>query len=205
MTIATYISFFVLVFTVVYSPGPMTMFMMAHGMKMQYSKIWPVLIGANNAYLISILIFTVGLTQILQQYVMVFKWIQIAGITYLLYRAYILWNKEAFCSTATVIHEIPTSSSLYIKGALIALSNPKAIVLFSLVFPQFISESENYLLQIAVFGMTFLVLQFSSGCIYAYLGQSVKKLIEQSSSRNLINKISAVVFVIVAYILLRKL
>src|SRR3990167_5829714 len=205
MTISNYLSFFILVFTMVYSPGPMTMFMMANGMKMQYRNIWPILIGANNAYLISIIVFTVGLTQLLQHNLLLLKVVQIGGIIYLLYLAYGQWNKKMMLGYTPAPLEVSKSSSLYTKGALIAFSNPKTIILFGIIFPQFIVEGENRLLQIAIFGITFLVLQFSSGCVYAYFGRRIKDLVEKPFYQQLINKISAFILVIVAAFLLVKL
>ena len=205
MTLSSYLSFFILVFSMVYSPGPMTMFMMANGMKMQYRNIWPILIGANNAYLISIIVFTVGLTQLLQHNLLLLKVVQIGGIIYLLYLAYGQWNKKMMLGYTPVPLEVSKSSSLYTKGALIAFSNPKTIILFGIIFPQFIVEGENRLLQIAIFGITFLVLQFSSGCVYAYFGRRIKDLVEKPFYQQLINKISAFILVIVAAFLLVKL
>lgn len=189
----------------VFSPGPMTMFMMANGMKMQYKNIWPILLGANNAYLISIIVFTVGLTQILQQNVMIWKIVQIAGIAYLLYLAYVQWNKKS------VIEHDPSKSlvaskrsSLYGKGALIAFSNPKTIVLFGVIFPQFIVQDNNRLAQITIFGLTYLILQLSSGLVYAYFGRRIKNLVEKPHYQDLIHKISAGVLLVVAGFLLMK-
>jgi len=206
MTISNYFSFFILVFTMVYSPGPMTMFMMANGMKMQYKNIWPILIGANNAYLISIIVFTVGLTQILQQNILIWKTVQIAGIIYLVYLAYVQWNKKNIVdSLSSNSLNISNSSSLYGKGALIALSNPKTIVLFGVIFPQFIVEGEHRLLQIIIYGLTFLILQFSSGWVYAYFGRRIKILVTKPSYQSLIHKMSAIVLILVAGFLLVRL
>ncbi|MEO8400317.1 MAG: LysE family translocator [Gammaproteobacteria bacterium] len=205
MTFPNYLSFFILVLAIVYSPGSMTMFMMANGMKMQYRNVWPILIGANNAYLISIVIFTFGLTELLQHHKLILKAIQVSGIIYLLYLAYAQWNKKAIAGQCPAALEVAKDSSLYAKGALVAFSNPKTIVLFSVIFPQFIVEGEYRLLQIAILGITFLFLQFSSGWVYAFFGRRIKYLVEKPFYLNLINKISATVLVVVAGFLLVKL
>ena len=182
----------------------MTMFMMANGMKMQYRNIWPILIGANNAYLIYIIVFTLGFSQVLQQNIVVLKTVQIIGIIYLLYLAYLQLNKKIVHGLTSTVVEISKNSSLYTKGALIAFSNPKTIILFGLIFPRFIAEGEHRGLQIVLLGLTFLVLQFSSGCIYAYFGQRIKSLVESPFYQHLVNKISALVLVYVAGFLLVK-
>lgn len=202
ISLSSYLSFLILVFTIVFSPGPMTMFMMSNGMKMQYHKIWPVLIGANNAYLISIFIFTIGLTEVLQKNIFILKTVQIVGLIYLLYLAYTQWNKKNIHDQAHTSLKTSKSSSLYSRGALIAFSNPKTIILFGLIFPQFIVSGKNQILQITILGATFLTLQLASGCIYAYFGRRIKMLVEKPNYQYLINKISATVLVIVAGFLL---
>ena len=206
MTLSNYLSFFILVFTIVYSPAPMTMFLMANGMKTPSRHIWPILMGANNAYLLSIFIFTIGLTQLLQQNIYVMKTVQVGGILYLLYLAYTQWNKTIVPGTTPAALVIPeNTTSLYAKGALIALSICKTILLFGVVFPQFISDGEQRALQIAVFGTTFLVLQFTSGWVYVYFGRRIKTLVEKPHCQQLMNKNPAVVLFVIALFLLIRL
>lgn len=205
MSLSNYFSFFILVFMIVFSPGPMTMFLMANGMKAQERSVWPILIGANNAYLLSIIVFTIGFTQLLQQNIYILKTVQLIGIIYLFYLAYLQWNKKIIPGTAPEPLTMPEkSSSLYSKGALIALSNPKTILLFGVVFPQFINDNEHRLLQIGIFGATFLCLQLSSGWVYAYFGKRIKNLVEKPRSQQLMNKIPAAVLALIAIFLLIK-
>jgi threonine/homoserine/homoserine lactone efflux protein len=177
--------------------------MMANGMKMQYKNIWPILLGANNAYLFSIIIFTVGLTQLLQQNTIIWKSVQIAGIIYLLYLAYMQWNKNSIAGALEISKSNP--SSLYGKGALIALSNPKTIILFGVIFPQFITDDSHRFLQIGIYGLTFLILQFSSGWTYAYFGKKILNVVENPFYQRLIHKISAIVLITIAGFLISRL
>ena len=62
-----------------------------------------------------------------------------------------------------------------------------------------------HLLQVFILGITFLVLQFSSGCVYAYFGKRIKNLVEKPGHQNVINKISALVLIFVAGFLLVRL
>lgn len=206
MNIYTYLSFLVLVITIVYSPGPMTLFLMSNGMQRKFKEAWPILLGANHAYLISIIIFAAGLSGLLQKNIWILKLVQIIGIIYLLYLSYVQWKKAPFNNSQQVSLEVnKNNNSLYLKGAFIALSNPKAILLFSVVFPEFISGAGNRLLQIIILGMTFLILQFSSGCVYLFFGHRMNNAIEKPKYQIMINKVSSLVLVIVAGFLLYKL
>lgn len=205
MALGDYIAYFILVTTVVYSPGPMTLFLMAKGMGSQFRQVWPVLIGASNAYLLSIVVFALGLATLLQQNKVILKSFQIAGIIYLIYLAFMQFNKKPLTKDNEIKISNPKTSGLYAKGALIALSNPKAILLFSIVFPEFTAEGSSYSLQIIFLGVTFLILQFSSGLFYAYFGSRVKDALVKPSNQTRMNRVSAAVLLMVAGLLIYKL
>lgn len=206
MTIYNFLSFLAVIIPIVYSPGPMTMFLMANGMQNKFTETWPVLFGANNAYLLSIIIFSMGLDSILRQNVWILNSVQIIGIMYLLYLAYVQWGKKSVINSNQNSFEVLTSkSSLYYKGAFVALTNPKAILLFSLVLPQFANEEGNFYLQICVLGMTFLILQFSSGCIYLFFGRWMSLFIEKPHHQALINRVSSLILILISGFLLYRL
>jgi threonine/homoserine/homoserine lactone efflux protein len=60
-------------------------------------------------------------------------------------------------------------------------------------------------LQIFILGITFLVLQFSSGCFYAFLGGRIKRIIDKPGYQQLINRLSALVLLAVTAFLIAKL
>lgn len=205
MDTGDYIAYLFLVTTVVYSPGPMTLFLMAKGMGSHFRQIWPVLIGASNAYLLSIIVFSLGLASLLQENKVILKTVQIAGIIYLIYLAYTQFKKKPLAKTSEIKIKNPSTLGLYAKGALVALSNPKAILLFSIVFPEFTTEESSYNYQIIILGVTFLILQFSSGLFYAYFGSRIKNVLVKPSNQNIMNRISAAVLLLVAALLIYKL
>jgi homoserine/homoserine lactone efflux protein len=84
------------------------------------------------------------------------------------------------------------------------LSNPKAIILFSAVFPQFAAIGQgSAAADIAILGLTFLLLQFASGCLYCYFGQRIKHVLENRKRRVLLQRATAVLLLGVALMLAR--
>lgn len=206
MSLSSYASYFLLVLALVYSPGPMTLFLMANGMRAGIRQLYPILLGANHAYLLAIIIFSLGLAELLQQHMIAFKTMQLLGIVYLLYLSLTQWRKKDLSGAGEEMKQIEYKKmSLYARGALVALSNPKAILIFTIVFPQFATRGDDYYWQIGILGITFLVLQFSSGCFYALLGSKIKNVIQRPNCQLLINKISALVLLIVAIFLMVKM
>jgi threonine/homoserine/homoserine lactone efflux protein len=94
--------------------------------------------------------------------------------------------------------------SLFGKGLLTGFSNPKAIIMFSAVFPQFAGAGEhNSMTDIAILGLTFLLLQFASGCLYGYFGQRIKPVLENPRRRVWLQRITALLLLGVAGMLAR--
>lgn len=58
-------------------------------------------------------------------------------------------------------------------------------------------------MDIAILGLTFLLLQFASGCLYCYFGQRIKHVLENPQRRVLLQRATAVLLLGVAFMLAR--
>jgi len=85
MELSTYLTFLLFVFFVAFTPGVMTLFMLANGINYGFRQLGTILLGANNAYLLAIIVFSLGLDALLQQNVWVLRIVQMGGIAYLFY------------------------------------------------------------------------------------------------------------------------
>jgi threonine/homoserine/homoserine lactone efflux protein len=125
----------------------------------------------------------------------IFKW---AGITYLLYLAYDIYN-----SRPKDIHSDNISSKTFLSffkdGFLVAGTSPKAWMFFPLIFPQFIDFNSNYIVQFLILITTYVVLDFLSLIAYAVLAR--KLIIWIKANPKFINTISACVLILIAIII----
>ena len=72
------------------------------------------------------------------------------------------------------------------------------------VFPQFAGAGgHNSSVDIAILGLTYLLLQFASGCLYCYFGQRIKHVLENPQRRVLLQRATAVLLLGVAFMLAR--
>ncbi|XVO85234.1 LysE family translocator [Pseudomonas palleroniana] len=202
LTLSSFLYFLVFCATMTFSPGPMTLLLLSLGLRDGLRRSIPAQVGASVAYLISILIFAVGFSQLIKGNVVITQTLQVVGVAYLLYLAYKQWT-----STGGIIAQggAPESSrSLFGKGLLTGFSNPKTLILFSAVFPQFAGAGEHSsMADIAILGLTFLLLQFASGCLYGYFGQRIKGVLENPRHRVLLQRCTALMLVGVAWMLAR--
>ena len=202
LTLASFLYFLMFCATMTFSPGPMTLLLLSLGLKDGLRSSIPAQVGASVSYLISILIFAVGFSELIKGNLAITQTIQFVGVAYILYLAYKQWT-----SSGVSINNAGTvegARSLFGKGLLTGFSNPKTIIMFSAVFPQFAGAGEHSsAADIAILGLTFLLLQFASGCLYCYFGQRIKYVLENPKRRVLLQRITAVLLLGVALMLAR--
>jgi len=203
LTLSSFLYFLLLCTTLAFSPGPMTLLLLSLGLKDGLRRSLPAQFGASVSYLVSILIFAVGFSELIKDYPLITRIIQVVGVAYILYLAYKQWTSSGV--TITTLDATPENArSLFGKGLLTGLSNPKAIILFSAVFPQFAAIGQgSAAADIAILGLTFLLLQFASGCLYCYFGQRIKHVLENPKRRVLLQRATAVLLLGVALMLAR--
>ncbi|WP_439856051.1 LysE family translocator [Pseudomonas yamanorum] len=203
LTLSSFLYFLLLCTTLAFSPGPMILLLLSLGLKDGLRRSLPAQFGASVSYLISILIFAVGFSELIKDYPLITRIIQVVGVAYILYLAYKQWTSSGV--TIKITDATPENArSLFGKGLLTGLSNPKAIILFSAVFPQFAAIGQgSAAADIAILGLTFLLLQFASGCLYCYFGQRIKHVLENPKRRVLLQRATAVLLLGVALMLAR--
>lgn len=203
LTLSSFLYFLLLCTTLAFSPGPMTLLLLSLGLKDGLRRSLPAQFGASVSYLVSILIFAVGFSELIKDYPLITRIIQVVGVAYILYLAYKQWTSSGV--TIKTNDATPENArSLFGKGLLTGLSNPKAIILFSAVFPQFAAIGQGIAAaDIAILGLTFLLLQFASGCLYCYFGQRIKHVLENPKRRVLLQRATAVLLLGVALMLAR--
>ena len=203
LTLVSFSYFLIFCATMTFSPGPMTLLLMGFGMQQGLKRSIPVQLGASAAYLLSILIFAVGFAEIVKGNSLISRGIQYIGVAYLLYLAYRQWTSSGLkLERSDTLEE--GFKGRFGKGLLTGFSNPKTIVMFSAVFPQFAGQGSATRAQdLLVLGLAFLLLQFASGCLYCYFGQLIRRVLQSPSRQVLLQRATAMMLLGVALLLAR--
>lgn len=202
LTLSSFFYFLLFCATMTFSPGPMTLLLLSLGLRDGLRSSIPAQIGASVSYLISILVFAVGFSELIKGNPSITQAIQVIGVAYILHLAYKQWTSNGVVIER--IGHVEAARSLFRKGLLTGFSNPKTIIMFSAVFPQFAGAGEHRsTVDIAILGLTFLLLQFVSGCLYCYFGQRIKQVLQNPQRRVLLQRITAVMLLGVALMLAR--
>ena len=128
-------------------------------------------------------------------FLIILKW---AGIMYLCYLAYDLYNSSLnkFNSKSSKKKNI---FSFFNDGFVIAGTSPKAWMFFPFIFPQFIDFQGNYLIQFIILISTYVFLDFLSLMGYAVLANKLINWIKANPQK--INRVSAFALIVIAILI----
>ncbi len=160
-------------------PGPSMLLALTHGMK--YGTRKTAVSAAGNCFvtLIQASVSIAGLGTILIASETVFQIIKWAGAIYLVYMGITILRSPGMSlkpATSGCGNETVSSARLFMQGSLVTAGNPKAIVFFTAVFPQFINPEANFLKQYLILISTGLVIAFVCFMLYGAGGQKIVSL-----------------------------
>lgn len=172
------------------SPGPVMLSAMANGgIYGVRHALWG-MAGATFGNLILITLSAAGMALVLKSSDVLFRTIQWVGA------AYLIWLGLKVC-LQPVNSEFVTGKAtrdsgwrLFIKSVGIAVSNPKGLIYFGALFPQFISQTQALLPQLALLVSLFVVIDLISMLIYAKSGSFIVSWLRSPQHRRWFNRAS---------------
>ena len=188
----------VTVFVASIVPGPSMLLALTHGMKYGAKRTIASALGNVSVTLIQAAISIAGLGAILIASEGLFNIIKWIGTAYLIYMGISIW-----CSPKMIISENPgshlsskaTLRKMYLQAAIVTAGNPKAIVFFTAVFPQFIDPNADYITQFGMLMGTGGVIAFGCFMVYAAGGQKIVTLLSRATIGKYANKIIGGTFI----------
>jgi homoserine/homoserine lactone efflux protein len=133
-----------------------------------------------------------------------FTILKIAGAGYLIYLGIKQWRNQTNAFSTENASPAPNAGwRLFGQGVSVALTNPKAILFFSALFPQFLTQDAPLFEQFVVLTITFSVCALISHTFYALLAHNLRSQFESPRRARLFNRVSGGLFVLLGLSLLR--
>lgn len=198
MSFDFFLIYSVTVFVASIVPGPSMLLALTHGMKYGAKRTIVSALGNVSVTLLQAAISIAGLGAILLASEGLFNIIKWAGAAYLIYMGVSIWcSPNIFVSEESSSHP-PSKASLrkmYLQAAFVTAGNPKAIVFFTAVFPQFIDPNVAYIPQFGMLMGTGGIIAFGCFMVYAIGGQKIVTLFSRATVGKYINKIIGGTFI----------
>lgn len=175
----TLLIFLVTTFIVVLSPGPAAIAVSAASASHGFRHSVPVVVGIAAANVIYFVLSATGISALIMGSAELFSVVKWVGVAYLVYLGLsALLSRTGPFSVPTSPRQAQSVGQQFLKGFVIEMANPKALLYFAALLPQFINPSQAVLPQFVVFGLLTLVID-----LLVYSGYGA--LAHWSSSRGL--------------------
>ena len=155
-------------------------------------------IGDVSANTLQMILIAFGVGALISAYPNILYYLRWAGILYLLYIAFDLVKSSKNLNFDKNL-SVKSNLSLYIDGFLVAFLSPKAWVFFAAVFPQFLNLEGDFIIQLIILIISWVVLDFSTLMLYGFTAQKIVGWLKTNPKT--INTISACALVIIAVII----
>lgn len=192
MDFSSWFTYFLLMTAIAYTPGPMTLFSMSSSVRNGFGRTLPAIGGGSVAYMIQMAVVYVGLGAVVQNSMLVFNCIKWAGVIYLIILGIKNWRlavKEAHQPDGV---KAVSTFKQFCAGFLTGMSNPKSVIVFTALFPQFIDPA-RYTTDFLTLAVSFFFIQGSSAIAYALFGAKVFTWMYRKGIAHIQNRVTAIV------------
>ncbi|OEZ58130.1 LysE family translocator [Duganella sp. HH105] len=205
MTVSTWLLFLSVSLAAAFSPGPGVLMAISTATTMGAKRAF--YSSAGNALGVFIVATTAvaGLGLLLKTSALAFGALKVAGAAYLIYLGIKAWRSAglvtATAEAAARAEAAPGAAeasrfSTFRSGLLVAVSNPKAILFFTAVFPQFMPPDHVDPVRFLLLTSTFTSCTLLSHFFYVACASWLKRSVKQSIARTrLAKRTTGVIFV----------
>ena len=202
MSLNTWWLFVMMTFVVSATPGPNMLLVMSTGARQGLRGAVTSMAGCMTSLMLMLSLSAAGLGALLQAFPAVFDALRLAGAAYLAYLGVQVWRSPVHDNDPTTgttpagnLGATLGSWALYRQGALVAASNPKAILFAAAFFPQFLNPSLPQLPQFGILLGTFAVVEVAWYFVYAASGKQLARYLQRASVMRAFNRLTGGVFV----------
>ncbi len=208
MEFNTWLIYLGVISAVIFTPGPSAILCMSHGLKFGKAKSLATAVGGAVAASILMTISIVGLGALLAASETAFLIVKLLGASYLIYIGVSAWkssySQSKHHSDGLGLNKVNLSNesitSLFRKGFLVGISNPKDILFFTALLPSFInnspSQEASQLAQYLALTGTWFVVDVSGMFIYASLGCKIGSWFEKASNLKIFERATGSFFIL---------
>ena len=163
--------FLITTFVVVLSPGPAAIAVTAESASNGYRRSTLVILGIAIANVVFFILSATGIAALIIASHTLFSVIKWVGVAYLLYLGF----SAIFSATGPLSIDKSKSQNVsrykvFLRGFILEISNPKALLYFSALLPQFVDISKPIASQLAILCVITFCIDFFCYSLYGYLG-----------------------------------
>ena len=195
------LQFLAISFLLEVTPGPAMLFVLYQSAT-SYRHVFVGILGLLTANLIWMSLVATGLGLLITQSPTAFEILRYLGAAYLAYLGYKICRYGISNQKVDAKVKPKSLKKTYIQGMLTSLSNPKALIFFLALFPNF-TRAEFFVEDIIYFGALKLVCLFCVMSTYGLIGTKFFDYINLSKAANIVSRSFGAGIILAAFAIAR--
>jgi len=186
--LSVWLTYFIATLILCISPGPGVFSSISAGLHHGFRLgIWNG-VGMQAASLIVVIVVAFGLGAVLLASETLFTAVKWCGVIYLLYLGIVTWRAPAKAFEEDRDDHETTPRGVFMRGFWVNITNPKGIIFFAAVLPQFIDVTRPQAPQYAIFAVTTFAVDLVVMVIYTALAARVLRLMRDPAKLRWVNR-----------------
>ena len=205
MALSDWLAFLFVSLFVTFTPGPAVLLAVSNSLSVGPARAMISSLGNAVGLLLVSTAATAGLGVVLQTSATAFLVLKLLGAGYLVYLGIRQWRSGGamFAEPSGAQARAGASTwKLFGNGLTVALTNPKAILFFTALFPQFMHAGAGAAQQFVMLTVTFAGCAVFAHAVYVLLARSVKGRLAEPRRARLLNRVFGGSFVVLGVSLL---
>ena len=206
MSLPIWILFATVALAAVLSPGPAVLHAITNSMAFGWRRVAFSSLGNVLGLLVLSGLAVAGLGALLKTSLLVFSALKLLGAGYLILLGIRQWRARTSVFAPGDTTSLPPSMGngrILLRGLMVALTNPKAILFLSALFPQFIRSDRPLLPQFLILMGTFMSLSFLALMGYGMLAHTARAWFSDERRSSWFNRVSGGAFCLLGLGMLR--
>jgi homoserine/homoserine lactone efflux protein len=177
---------------------------MSHGLAYGLKKASATVLGLQLGLILVLIIAGAGVGSLLLASSVAFTIVKVVGALYLIYLGVSQWRAAPApgpAASTVGLEAHPPFGRRVLTGFLTNTTNPKGIIFMVAVLPQFISKDAPLLTQLAILGVTMVVIDSVVMHCYAALAASMQRYMRDPRHMKLQNRVFGGVLVVIGSML----
>lgn len=196
MDIGLYSIFLVTTVMLILVPGPSAITVATQGAAHNPKKAFLGVVGVASADALFFALSATGIASLILASSLMFSIIKWLGVVYLLYLGIsALFSKAGALKIDLKKTNEKSRKKLFSQGLVVQLANPKALMYFSALLPQFVDLSKPILLQMILMGLSCFLADILVYSMYSRLGKKIAEQNLKSWVVTVINKAAGITLV----------
>lgn len=179
------LAFAAMSFLLILIPGPSVLFVIGRALAQGRRAALTTVVGNTlGAYLLVVAV-AFGVASIVERSIVVFAVLKLAGAAYLIYLGVMAWRERgALHASVTDARPATGGTRTFWEGFTVGVSNPKTIVFFLAVLPQFVDRAQGHVaVQMLVLGLVFNVIAVVSDSAWGLAAATARDWFARSPRR----------------------